>query len=150
MSAQVFRYTGSGFGMTAVPDYVPEDLVRRFDYHHDPDFLADPFAAFDRIRDRRVFFSPVYGGYWVLTRAEDIRRAFQDPQTFSSREFSIPSGVYPRTLRPLALDPPDHGTTDSRWLRCFAPRPSPSGNRLCGRCALTSSKASPARARRIS
>jgi cytochrome P450 len=104
-----------------VPAHVPADLVRPFDYHQDPEFLSDPFAAFDRVRDQRVFFSPTYGGYWVLTRSEDIRLAFQNPETFSSREFSIPTGVFPRTLRPLALDPPDHGRYRQPLAPLFAP-----------------------------
>jgi cytochrome P450 len=107
--------------MTAVPAHVPADLVREFDYHLDPEFVADPFAGFDRVRGDRVFFSPFYGGHWVLTRAEDIRRAFQDPQTFSSHEFNIPSGMYPRTLRPLALDPPEHGAYRQPLAPLFAP-----------------------------
>jgi cytochrome P450 len=107
--------------MSAVPAHVPADLVRPFDYHQDPDFLSDPHLAFERIRDQRVFFSPRYGGYWVLTRAEDIRLAFQQPDIFSSREFSIPTGIYPRVLRPLSLDPPDHGTYRQPLAPLFAP-----------------------------
>ncbi|HWE67047.1 MAG TPA: cytochrome P450 [Acidimicrobiales bacterium] len=107
--------------MTVLPSHVDPALVREFDYHTDPAFLADPFAGFDRVRDRRTFFSPGHGGYWVLTRAEDIRTAFQQPDLFSSAEFAIPTGVYPRTLRPLALDPPDHGN----YRRPLAPLFSP-------------------------
>ncbi len=101
--------------------HVDPALVRPFDYHSAPEFLADPFAAFDRTRGDRIFYSTAHGGYWVLTRADDIREAFQHPETFSSREFNIPSGVYPRTLRPLALDPPDHGKYRQPLAPLFAP-----------------------------
>ena len=107
--------------MTAAPAHVPAGLVRDFDYHSDPAFLADPFAAFDRTRDDRAFYSVIHGGYWVLTRADDIREAFQHPEIFSSREFNIPTGVYPRTLRPLALDPPDHGAYRQPLAPLFSP-----------------------------
>jgi cytochrome P450 len=107
--------------VTVIPSHVDPTLVRVFDYHTDPDFLADPFAGFDRMRVDRTFFSTQHGGYWVLTRADDIRAAFQQPEIFSSREFAIPTGAYPRTLRPLALDPPDHG----RYRRPLAPLFSP-------------------------
>jgi cytochrome P450 len=105
----------------ATPAHVPNDLVVDFDYHSDRTFLADPFAGFDRVRGRRVFFSPRYGGYWVLTRYDDIRAVFQDPATFSSRDVAIPTGHFPRTLRPLALDPPDHGVYRQILASAFSP-----------------------------
>lgn len=95
--------------------------VREFDFHTDPAFLADPFVGFDAVRDQRVFWSESYGGYWVLTRMEDIRAAFQDPAIFSSRKFDIPSGTFPRPLRPLALDPPEHGTYRHPLTPLFSP-----------------------------
>jgi cytochrome P450 len=103
------------------PAHVPADLVRGFDYHTDPEFLADPFAAFDGVRADRAFYSTAHGGYWVLTRYDDIRGAFQHPEIFSSREFAIPTGVYPRTLRPLSLDPPDHSTYRQPLAPLFSP-----------------------------
>ena len=108
--------------MTPAPAHVDPALVRDFDYHRDPTFLDDPFAGFDRVRADRVFFSTAQGGYWVLTQASDIREALQHPAIFSSREFNIPSGVYPRTLRPLALDPPDHGKYRQPLAPIFSPR----------------------------
>ena len=92
-----------------------------FDYHADPEFLADPFAGLDRVRDRRVFFSPRYDGYWVLTRADDIRAVFQDPATFSSADIAIPKPPYTRVLRPLALDPPEHGAYRQILAAAFSP-----------------------------
>jgi cytochrome P450 len=89
-------------------EHVDPALVRDFDYHGGAAFLVDPFRALDRARGDRTFFSVSYGGYWVLTRFADIREAFQRPDLFSSAQFSIPAGAYPRTMRPLALDPPDH------------------------------------------
>jgi cytochrome P450 len=106
---------------SVIPGHVPASLVVDFDYHADPAFLADPFAGLDGVRDRRVFFSPRYEGYWVLTRAEDIRAVFQDPATFSSADVAIPKGAYPRVLRPLALDPPEHGAYRQTLTAAFSP-----------------------------
>jgi cytochrome P450 len=106
-----------------VAEHVDPALVRDFDYHAGPEFLVDPFGALDRARRDRVFFSNAYGGYWVLTRAADIREAFQHPDLFSSVQFSIPAGVYPRTMRPLALDPPDHTRYRQPLAPLFAPGP---------------------------
>ena len=116
-------------------EHVDPALVRDFDYHQGAAFLVDPFAAMDRARGDRVFFSAAYGGYWVLTRAGDIREAFQRPDLFSSAQFSIPAGAYPRTMRPLALDPPDHTRYRQPLAPLFAPGPvarrEPELRRVC-------------------
>jgi len=117
-------------------EHVDPTLVRDFDYHQGAAFLVDPFGALDRARGDRVFFSTAYGGYWVLTRAADIREAFQHPELFSSVQFSIPAGAYPRTMRPLALDPPDHTRYRQPLSPLFAPGPvarrEPELRRVCG------------------
>jgi cytochrome P450 len=105
-----------------LPDHIPHELVRDFDYHTDPAFLSDPYAGMDAVRDARVFYSPRYGGYWVLTRADDIRAVFQDPDRFSSADVAIPAGRYPRVLRPLALDPPEHGVYRQALSAAFSPQ----------------------------
>jgi cytochrome P450 len=120
----------------AAPAHVEPGLVRDFDYHSDPDFLVDPFVGFDRARGQRAFFSTNHGGYWVLTHAEDIRVAFQTPEVFSSSQVAIPHGAYPRTLRPLMLDPPDHGLYRQPLAKLFSPpsvaRREPALRELCG------------------
>jgi cytochrome P450 len=107
---------------TTVPDHVCPELVRDFDYHRDPRFTDDPFGPFDSVRDQRAFFSTAYEGYWVLTRAEDIREAFQAPEVFSSSITGIPAHTFwPRKLLPLELDPPDHGRFRHPLARPFSP-----------------------------
>ena len=122
--------------MSAPPAHVDPTLVRAFDYHTDPEFVADPFAGFDAARGDRVFFSLAHGGYWVLTRADDIRAAFQHPELFSSHDFSIPTNVFPRTMRPLALDPPEHGKYRQPLAPLFSPpsiaRREPELREICG------------------
>lgn len=44
------------------------------------------------------------GGFWLLTRHEDVRRVLEDPETFSSRNVT-PRGS-PVPLNPLDADPP--------------------------------------------
>jgi len=122
--------------MSTAPVHVDPTLVRAFDYHTDPEFVADPFAGFDAARGDRVFFSLAHGGYWVLTRADDIRAAFQHPELFSSHDFSIPTNVFPRTMRPLALDPPEHGKYRQPLAPLFSPpsvaRREPELREICG------------------
>jgi cytochrome P450 len=121
--------------LVQLAEHVDPALVRDFDYHGGASFLLDPFRALDRARGDRAFFSAAYGGYWVLTRSADIREAFQRPDDFSSVEFSIPFGAYPRTMRPLALDPPDHTRYRQPLAPLFAPGPvarrEPELRRVC-------------------
>src|SRR5207302_9952163 len=83
---------------------------------------AKPFATFDSVRNLRVFWSTSYGGYWVLTRAGDIRGVYQRPDIFSSHPVGIPAGTgWPRKLIPEELDPPEHG----KYRQLLAPPFSP-------------------------
>jgi hypothetical protein len=100
----------------------PSDLgapVRSFDHHADPGMRVDPFTAFDRLRDERVFWTPELDGFWVLTRHADIRAVLRDTEAFSSRNTSIPSAGWPRPLMPVELDPPDHGRYRALLARCI-------------------------------
>jgi cytochrome P450 len=73
----------------------------------DPDEIRSVFA---RLRtEAPVARSSAYGGYWALTRYEDVKNAAADPQTFiSSVRAVVPSD--PRGLRrpPLNFDAPAH------------------------------------------
>jgi len=50
----------------------------------------------DQLREQhRYFWNDEGPGYWVLTRFEDIREAFQSPETFSNHSI-VPTPI-PRT-----------------------------------------------------
>jgi cytochrome P450 len=98
-------------------------LVRDVDHVFGADFRADPFAAFRALRDQRVLWSPNHGGYWILTRAEDIRSALQQPELFSSSATGIPAHVSRKEkLAPLELDPPEHTAYRRAIAPLFAPK----------------------------
>jgi cytochrome P450 len=64
-------------------------------------------GAYSDLRENyRVFFSPLYGGFWVFTRYEDIKEALQHPELWSSRHSAIPTREM--SLPPLTSDPPQH------------------------------------------
>ena len=86
-----------------------------------PDYLADPYAVLDGLRDTPVFFSSELG-YLVLTRMEDVTQVFLDHETFGSQNVQDP--VFPLSggahavlaapdFDPVAVmsnrQPPDHG-----------------------------------------
>ena len=108
---------------TARPDHVPAALVRDVDHVFGAEFRTDPFAAFRDLRDQRVLWSPNHGGYWILTKAEDIRSALQQPELFSSSATGIPAHVSRKEkLAPLELDPPEHTAYRRAIAPLFAPK----------------------------
>jgi cytochrome P450 len=81
--------------------------------HHDPEFVKDPESVFGPMRaEHPLVHSDLYGGFWVLTRYDDVMAAANDHESFTSAVAGttlIPS-TQPRTdpLLPLELDPPEH------------------------------------------
>jgi len=68
-----------------LPNHVPVELVRDVDFSGDPDVLADPYAAFDRLRDEGdILWSPKLGGHWIVLAASLVREALQHPEVFSN------------------------------------------------------------------
>lgn len=100
---------------TTLPTHVPPELVRDVKWYGllDPD--ADPNANLSRIHGGLdVFFIPQNErnpfGTWVLTRFDDIQKAFMDTEHFTSNYisgFNVLAGVE-QLLIPVELDPPDH------------------------------------------
>lgn len=80
--------------------------VVRFD-HHAPGFADDLWAIYEGLREARVAYSETYGGFYVLSRYEDVWDAARDDETFSSdREVVLPATGVGRLI-PLNADPPD-------------------------------------------
>lgn len=83
--------------------------------------VADPFAAHAHLRSRcPVAFSERWGGFWALTRYEDIVAAALDTDTFiSGQKTTIPDSTGPgRPPRPpLECDRPQH----TQYRRVLAP-----------------------------
>ncbi len=81
--------------------------------HHDPGFVEDPESVFASMREEHpLVHSERYGGFWVLTRYEDVTAAAVDHESFTSAVAGttlIPP-TQPRTepLLPIELDPPEH------------------------------------------
>src|SRR5437763_12661057 len=79
---------------TTIPSHVPHELVHDFDFY-DMRGEVDVHRFYRALHDRPevpdVFWTPRNGGHWVLTRYADIAAAFDDWQTFSSRQQLIPA-----------------------------------------------------------
>ncbi|HEY7539306.1 MAG TPA: cytochrome P450 [Methylomirabilota bacterium] len=93
----------------------------------DPEFLADPYPTYHRLRaEDPVHHSPL--GFWVLTRYEDVAAVLRDPRfvkeplaALVAARFGaeVPRGV---GLSMLDRDPPDHTRLRSLVSKAFTPR----------------------------
>jgi len=63
-------------------------VVEYFD-HHDPAYVSDRFEWFDAIRATAgpVFWTPHWGGYWVVIGWDELTSVAKDWETYSSRPF---------------------------------------------------------------
>jgi cytochrome P450 len=77
--------------------------------HHTREFARDPWKEYRELRRARpLAYSDRYdGGFWILSKYEDVRAASMNPKAFSSDE---PDLLIPRTdagwLLPVQSDPP--------------------------------------------
>lgn len=102
---------------------IPRQLVVEYDHIYGPEVSAFPPNAVDGFREERAaFYSSCYGGFWVLTRYEDIRAAFRDHELFVQHALGLPVNPYSRIHIPLMLDEPDHGKYRKLMVPIFAPR----------------------------
>ncbi len=81
--------------------------------HHDPQFVRDPESVFGPIREEHpLLHSDLYGGFWVLTRYDDVTAAALDHESFTSAVVGTtvipPSQPREYPLLPIELDPPEH------------------------------------------
>jgi cytochrome P450 len=77
------------------------------------------FDSYDELRDQApAHFGTAMGNeFWLLTRMEDIRAAFQDAATFSSSAVSPHEPDPPYKWIPEMLDPPLH----TKWRHLLGP-----------------------------
>lgn len=97
------------------PSHVPPNRVVYFDLFDIPgadEDLALAYRAFQQDHPD-IFWTPLNGGHWVATRAEDIEIMHRDYARFSQRRVAIPKSPdnVPAAI-PLESDPPLH--TDLR------------------------------------
>lgn len=128
--------------MTRNEDVI-EAMVERFD-HHAPEFAQEgvPHRVYAEMRDRcPVQWSDAQGGFWVVSKYEDIDRVAYDASVFSSALGNlVPTGydALPQSERkaklgsgrgdapPVFFDPPLHG----EYRRALNPLFTPSAVRV--------------------
>ena len=96
--------------MTATADTQPADGWNEFQYdHRDSHLVAAPHDMWRRIRaEHPVIHSARYGGFWFVSRHEDVKRVCKDWRSFTSTTgVAIPR--MPIVMYPGEVDPPVHG-----------------------------------------
>jgi cytochrome P450 len=78
--------------------------------HYDPAFALDPHATYKELRAKcPVPHVDNYGGFYVMTKFEDVSEVLHDAATFSSWPADTPpTPGHTRALIPLEVDAPDH------------------------------------------
>jgi cytochrome P450 len=85
-----------------IPAHVPPGLVRDFNLYQFSGSDAGIHDAWKRVQDEwpEIFFTPHFGGYWVLTRADLLEAAWPDGELFSSAD-SVGIPPPPKEMPPL-------------------------------------------------
>lgn len=96
-----------------VPDHVPAERVKEFDFFGNPEMRQCPYATISKLHGDGAFFNPTSyrpEGSWVVTSAADIRFILTHPQYFSNKGESGFSQLMGEDwdLIPLEQDPPVH------------------------------------------
>jgi cytochrome P450 len=94
-----------------IPAHVPPELVRDIDLYNLPGAHEDVHLAWKRIQDASpdLYYTPRYGGYWVLNRAELLEQVWPDHERFSSaKAIGIPDMEQMPPQIPIEVDPPEH------------------------------------------
>lgn len=113
--------------MKEIPAHIPRDLVRDLDLYALPGLESghtlDVHALWKQVQDTHppVFWTPHYGGHWVVTRFAEIEKLLFEHARFSSSEPFVPRGVIPLQI-PVQFDPPQHGPFRKLLMPAFSPK----------------------------
>jgi len=91
-----------------------------------PAMLADPYPTYAALRRDAPVCQVDPGGFWAVTRHDDVVAVFKDPALFSSQGFGAATkppwlGHNPFGDSIIVLDPPAHGRLRSLVNRAFTP-----------------------------
>jgi cytochrome P450 len=106
-----------------VPAHISKDVVRDFDFNHVPGAEEDVYLAWKQLQDGpEIFWTPHYGGHWVVTRADDVEMVQKDHERFSHEVMTLPRNAKPIRTPPIQYDPPEHGGYRAILNRAFSPK----------------------------
>jgi len=98
-----------------------QDDASRFDFHGDA--LDDIFPVYKEMRDScPVAHSENYGGFWFLTKSDDIFAVEQDPETWSVKPTMLVPPVADFPMIPIDIDLPELAEYRRILLPLFTPQ----------------------------
>ena len=94
----------------SVPSHVPEGLVYDYDFVFDADLNKDPHRRMSELHGVAppLFYSPRYGGHWVVLSREYHKEITLNYQDFTSANLMLPPAESVPVLIPATFDPPEH------------------------------------------
>jgi cytochrome P450 len=122
------RYKKPKTNGRAVPLAIPRQTKSAsdwdtFNYDHRSSKVAyDPVDLWDRLQaECPVSHSDKYGGFWFVSRYDDVMSSLVDWETFSSAQgVLVPAGASP--LIPMEMDPPLHRKFRALLNPAFSPK----------------------------
>ena len=112
-----------------VPDHVDPSLVRHFDFYNDERYrqAGGVYEGIDRLRAEGapgIFYTPEYGGHWVIHDHELVFQAARATDIFTSRLMGIPAppGQEEQFSPPITVDPPEHEKYRKPIVQAFTPK----------------------------
>lgn len=106
--------------MTARVDEIPAELIVDFDIT-DP-ALSVPHERLAELRETTpLAYSPLHGGYWIVTRYDDSAEVLRNWQVFSNTQNQVPRLTHDPAI-PVEIDPPEHKHYRDVLNRVFSPR----------------------------
>ncbi|MEJ2337062.1 MAG: cytochrome P450, partial [Gemmatimonadales bacterium] len=89
-----------------------------------PDYIASPYAHWERLRDEAPIYWCEDGNFWAVTRYDDVIEVLHDPARFSSG--GGPGGTGEESGLPrlplIQDDPPHHDRLRRILSKAFTPR----------------------------
>ena len=107
------------------PDHVPADRVYEYDLFEAPREISSDYQIDIVRRIHReapdIFWTPLNGGHWVVTRAREIDMCQRDGDLFSMQDVVVPAGAKPLINIPLETDGPAHSAYRNVLQPAFTP-----------------------------
>jgi len=102
---------------SALRPHIPPSLVYDFDIELDPSLKGHPHAGLSQLQNNapEVFYSPRYGGNWLVRSYDLIHEIMQDHELFAS-------GGFEHDLIPIHANPPEHRKYRQVMLQAFSPK----------------------------
>jgi cytochrome P450 len=102
---------------------LPADQIIDFDYFAVEPVNDDIHVGWKRLHDGpEIFYTPLNGGHWVFTRAEDIGEAWLDTEHFSNKGVAMSREEREMKFFPGEADLPEHANYRSLLQPFFSPK----------------------------